>query len=76
MEKTCFLHFFVPGRLNYKWNATNADRLKRQLMLNYDKFTRPNQDDNATEVSFDLTINHIEVVSLEIVEWAYLFFGF
>lgn len=47
--------------INRNWNATKADKLKRELLLNYDKFTRPNQNENATVVYFDPSINHIEM---------------
>lgn len=55
----------VSEEFNPKWNATLADKLKRDLMLNYDKFTRPSQNENATVVSFDPTINHVELVSIK-----------
>lgn len=72
--KSKFLRFFnknylifFSGSFNQKWNATAADRLKRDLLLNYDKYTRPNQE-NMTMVTFNPSIHHIELVSLDLVE--------
>lgn len=43
------------------WNATHTDKLRRDLLLNYDKFARPAQHYNTTTVKFGLTIRHIEI---------------
>ncbi|KAG8305862.1 hypothetical protein J6590_060218 [Homalodisca vitripennis] len=43
------------------WNATWTDELKHDLLLKYDKFARPAQHTNVTEVTFKVTILHIEV---------------
>lgn len=43
------------------WNSTFTDKLRHDLLLNYDKFARPSQHYNLTTVSFGLTIRHLEV---------------
>lgn len=45
------------------WNATWTDHLKHDLLMKYDKFARPAQHTNVTEVTFGLIIKHVEVVS-------------
>lgn len=42
------------------WNSTFTDKLRHDILLNYDKFARPAQHYNATTVKFGLTIRHIE----------------
>ena len=49
---------------NPKWNTTMVDKLKRDLMRNYDKFVRPSLEKNATDIKFDPNINHIELVRI------------
>ena len=53
----------LPPRPASAWNATWTDRLKRDLLLNYDKFARPAQHTNTTVVKLDLTLRHISLVS-------------
>ncbi|EFA02806.1 nicotinic acetylcholine receptor alpha 10 subunit precursor [Tribolium castaneum] len=43
------------------WNSTVTDKLRQDLLLNYDKFARPAQHYNTTKVVFGLTIRHIEL---------------
>ncbi|XP_030767239.1 acetylcholine receptor subunit alpha-type acr-16-like isoform X2 [Sitophilus oryzae] len=43
------------------WNSTHTDQLRRDLLLNYDKFARPAQHYNVTRVKLGLTIRHVEV---------------
>lgn len=43
------------------WNATHTDKLRQDLLHNYDKFSRPTQHFNSTIVSFGIVIRHIEV---------------
>nr|CAH7738580.1 unnamed protein product [Callosobruchus chinensis] len=42
------------------WNSTDTDKLRKDLLLNYDKFARPAQHFNATAVRFGLSILHVE----------------
>ncbi|XP_044749478.1 neuronal acetylcholine receptor subunit alpha-5-like [Coccinella septempunctata] len=43
------------------WNATYTDKLRQDLLLNYDKFARPMQHYNTTLVRFGLALRHFEV---------------
>ncbi|KAF5302237.1 hypothetical protein FQA39_LY10276 [Lamprigera yunnana] len=43
------------------WNATYTDKLKQDLLLNYDKFARPSQHYNVTTVFIGLSLLHIEI---------------
>lgn len=43
------------------WNFTATDTLKRDLLLNYDKFARPEHHSHATKVGIKLTIRHIDL---------------
>uniref|UniRef100_A0A1B6MC81 Neurotransmitter-gated ion-channel ligand-binding domain-containing protein n=1 Tax=Graphocephala atropunctata TaxID=36148 RepID=A0A1B6MC81_9HEMI len=43
------------------WNATWTDQLKHDLLMKYDKFARPAEHSNVTEVKFQLVIKHVEV---------------
>ncbi|XP_054261902.1 acetylcholine receptor subunit alpha-like 2 [Macrosteles quadrilineatus] len=47
--------------VTHLWNATWTDHLKHDLLMKYDKFARPAQHTNATEVQFGLVIRHVEV---------------
>ncbi|XP_018327385.1 acetylcholine receptor subunit alpha-like 1 [Agrilus planipennis] len=47
------------------WNATHVDVLKQDLLLNYDKFARPTQHYNLTNVQIGLSIIHLEVNELK-----------
>lgn len=46
------------------WNETWVDRLRRNLLSKYDKFSRPTQHFNTTTVLVYLNIMHVEVVSI------------
>uniref|UniRef100_A0A1B0EX90 Uncharacterized protein n=1 Tax=Phlebotomus papatasi TaxID=29031 RepID=A0A1B0EX90_PHLPP len=43
------------------WNATWTDKLKRDLFRTYDKFARPEEYYNTTNVDIGLTVLHITV---------------
>lgn len=43
------------------WNATWIDKLKRDLLLNYDKFARPSEHYNTTKVALSLTVKHLDL---------------
>lgn len=47
--------------INPKWNSTWTDKLKKALLLNYDKFARPAQHGNTTSVTLDPTVHHVEL---------------
>ncbi|XP_074030506.1 nicotinic acetylcholine receptor alpha 10 subunit isoform X1 [Leptinotarsa decemlineata] len=47
------------------WNSTHTDKLRQDLLLNYDKFARPSQHFNATQVRLGMSIKHIEVNELK-----------
>ncbi|KAJ9578406.1 hypothetical protein L9F63_005364, partial [Diploptera punctata] len=57
----------LPPRPASAWNATWTDRLKRDLLLNYDKFARPAQHTNTTVVRLDLTLRHIALDEMKAV---------
>lgn len=46
---------------NKMWNSTFTDTLKKDLLLNYDKFARPEHHAMATKVGIKLTIRHIDL---------------
>lgn len=56
--------------INPKWNSTWTDKLKRDLLLNYDKFARPAQHSNTTTVTLDPTVHHVELVR-KFERWKY-----
>lgn len=43
------------------WNATFTDKLRHDLLLNYDKFARPAQHFNVTTVQFSIRFRHFDV---------------
>lgn len=43
------------------WNATFTDKLKQDLLLNYDKFARPAQHFNTTTVDLGMSVLHVEL---------------
>ncbi|XP_063222311.1 acetylcholine receptor subunit alpha-type acr-16-like [Bacillus rossius redtenbacheri] len=47
------------------WNATWTDKLKRDLLRNYDKFARPAAHNTTTTVSLRITFRHIEMDELK-----------
>ena len=46
------------------WNDTWTDRLKKDLLFNYDKFARPAQHTNTTVVNLFVIIRHVSLVSV------------
>lgn len=42
------------------WNSTWTDKLKRDLLTNYDKFSRPVEHYNQTIVTVGINVRHIE----------------
>ncbi|XP_071055967.1 neuronal acetylcholine receptor subunit alpha-3-like [Onthophagus taurus] len=62
-----FLHLsstaFMTTKIGPKplWNATSTDKLRQDLLLNYDKFARPSQHTNVTTVKFEVDVKHVEV---------------
>jgi hypothetical protein len=46
---------------NTKWNATFADKLKRDLLLNYDKYSRPAEFDSPTNVNIGFELIHFDL---------------
>ncbi|XP_015515817.2 acetylcholine receptor subunit alpha-like 2 isoform X1 [Neodiprion lecontei] len=53
----------VPGKP--VWNETWTDHLRKDLLLNYDKFARPAQHFNTTTVTIDITIRHVTIEDLK-----------
>lgn len=49
------------------WNATNADKLKRDLLMTYDKFLRPTEHFNKTTVTLELSFLHLDLDEAESV---------
>lgn len=43
------------------WNSTYTDKLRQDLLLNYDKFARPAQPDEQITVRFGFTVRHVDV---------------
>ncbi|KAJ8913429.1 hypothetical protein NQ315_017173, partial [Exocentrus adspersus] len=43
------------------WNSTYTDKLRQDLLLNYDKFARPAQHYNETNLQFGMSILHVEM---------------
>lgn len=42
------------------WNETHLDRLKKDLLMNYDKYARPENHEDQTHVDIAVSIFHIE----------------
>ncbi|KAF5292514.1 hypothetical protein FQR65_LT01660 [Abscondita terminalis] len=55
------LSIYVEMRPKPIWNATYTDKLKQDLLLNYDKFARPTQHYNVTTVTIGLSVLHVEI---------------
>lgn len=53
------------------WNSTNTDKLKRDLLMNYDKYARPTEHFNTTTVSINLSLVHLELEEAESVLHVY-----
>jgi Neurotransmitter-gated ion-channel ligand binding domain len=43
------------------WNETNVDKLKTELLKNYDRFNKPGNAEDVTNCQISITINHIEL---------------
>ncbi|KAB0791322.1 hypothetical protein PPYR_03122 [Photinus pyralis] len=43
------------------WNETHVDRLKKDLLQNYDRFLRPEHSNDPTQLKIALTILHLEI---------------
>lgn len=43
------------------WNATWTDKLKKDLLVAYDKYARPANHFNTTRVNLTLTITHVDI---------------
>lgn len=52
------LLFAVPKPI---WNATWTDILKKDLLMTYDKYSRPTNHYNTTQVNVSLAIVHIDI---------------
>ena len=50
------------------WNETWVDRLRRNLLLKYDKFSRPAQHYDTTTLFVYLNIMHVEAVRFKMQE--------
>lgn len=46
---------------------TQTDRLKHDLLLGYDKFARPAEHDERTDVDLVVVIKHVHVVRFELI---------
>lgn len=57
------------------WNETYADALKRDLLMSYDKFARPTQHYNVTNVTVDLKIKHVDFDESTSIFTVYGWFG-
>ncbi|XP_031328924.1 neuronal acetylcholine receptor subunit alpha-2-like isoform X1 [Photinus pyralis] len=42
------------------WNETDQDKLKKDLFVNYDRFSRPTEHFNTTKVNLGVSILHLE----------------
>ncbi|KAF2899334.1 hypothetical protein ILUMI_06839 [Ignelater luminosus] len=47
------------------WNETTLDKLKKDLFMNYDKYARPQQHYNSTNVKFGMAAIHLETNELK-----------
>uniref|UniRef100_A0A0K8TB30 Neurotransmitter-gated ion-channel ligand-binding domain-containing protein n=2 Tax=Lygus hesperus TaxID=30085 RepID=A0A0K8TB30_LYGHE len=43
------------------WNATSTDKLKRDLLMGYDKFARPTNHTKITPVDFNFHVAHVNI---------------
>jgi hypothetical protein len=46
---------------NALWNETNVDRLKADLLKNYDRFSRPENYNVATQLMVAMTVIHMDL---------------
>ncbi|XP_043471113.1 acetylcholine receptor subunit alpha-like 1 isoform X1 [Leptopilina heterotoma] len=49
------------------WNDTWTDKLKRDLLVKYDKFARPAHHFNSTVVTLDIEIHHVSLDDMQSV---------
>lgn len=47
------------------WNDTTLDKLKKDLFMNYDKYARPQEHYNVTNVKFGIAVMHLETNELK-----------
>ena len=57
---TLSLFFYILAQ-KPSWNINNTDILKRDILMSYDKFVRPNPSLNITNVEVRLSVRHIDV---------------
>lgn len=53
--------FFKDDAPNTFWNETNIDKLKGELLQDYDRLNRPENFETATQCWLGLTIIHMEL---------------
>ena len=53
--------FFKDDALNKFWNETNIDKLKGELLQDYDRLNRPENFETPTQCWLGLTIIHMEL---------------
>lgn len=51
----------TPTTENQAWNTTWVDKLKRHILMNYDKFARPAQHTVNTTITLGYTITHVDL---------------
>lgn len=56
---TSYQKFFKDS--NKLWNQTDVDRLKQDLLTNYNRLTRPENQNTVTKCHLQLTVIHIEL---------------
>lgn len=64
MPRVFFLihcNYFFLLDLNTSWNQTYTDKLKQDLLKNYDKNARPHEHDSLTKCFVALTLIHIDL---------------
>lgn len=43
------------------WNSTFTDKLRKNLLTNYDRFSRPTHHEKATDLNVTLYVHHIDI---------------
>ncbi|KAG5679171.1 hypothetical protein PVAND_008761 [Polypedilum vanderplanki] len=72
MKKFCLLWCLIltlsqdfasgePSKSNL-WNDTNIDKLKSELLKNYDRFARPENHNSVTNLSVGITVIHMDLI--------------
>ncbi|XP_033226542.1 acetylcholine receptor subunit alpha-type acr-16-like isoform X2 [Belonocnema kinseyi] len=61
--------YVLPGGPSFTplWNETWTDKLKRDLLVKYDKFVRPAHHFNSTVVTLDIEIHHVSLDDMKSV---------